>query len=224
MTRTRPKPSAQARPRKAAGRKTRKRQESRTPDVIEEAIASLTANPAYRWWTAHRLRAAVLDAIRVHGADDPSEADTLEAWLLTGVSFNEVAAKTGLPVDVVTVYAALYCDVARRLGTDHDREELAWELFGSRGLYGFPEADTRNWKRYLGLAGGEHVLAGYLDYLKACPLVVPADLTTLSEAELQRLVMFFYTRILTLGDTSDWTDAQKRRFEAVVVRRESLGV
>jgi hypothetical protein len=154
-------------------------------------------------------------AIRLRGADDPAERDTLEAWILAGVPAGEVAAKAGRPIDVVAVYAALNLDVIGRLGTDDDRDATAWRLFGDRLDVGIPETDVGAWKRYAALTGGPYVLEAFLAYLSALPLAVPADLSGLSDAELVRLRGLLRTRRWVLSRAPVRTAAQRMRLEFV---------
>jgi hypothetical protein len=213
------KPPTKARPKKPAGKTNRRTPSDRPGEAIDAAVAELAANPRFAGWKPDRLRAAAVAAIRLRGADDPAERDTLEAWLLTGLTVGEVASKAGLPIDVVDAYAALYLDVLGRLRTDDDRDALAWRLLGDQLHVGIPEADVGAWKRYAGLTGAD-VLQAFLAYLAARPLAVPHDVSGLSDAELVRLRGLLTTRRWVLSHAPINTAAQRMRLDFVYLLAE----
>jgi hypothetical protein len=167
-----------------------------------------------------RATAVVREAIELREAEDPAPRDDIEAWLLCGVGPAEVGTKTGVEADVVQSYRDLFFDLTAWLTDEFAREDLAWALLGEKVCVGIEEADVGAWKRFAALNGGPVVLERLLDYLKAVPLVVPSDMTGLSDADLERLRDLLVVRMYVLGKATLRTTAQRLRMEFVYALAE----
>jgi hypothetical protein len=95
----------------------------------------------------------------------------VEARLLAGEGFDQVAEKCGLRASAVEAYHALFFDVRGSLrlrSTDY----IATVVIGPRRLSGLTAADVDILLKLFGYGGGPLVLDGVIRYFR-CPLPIP---------------------------------------------------
>jgi hypothetical protein len=163
---------------------------------------------------------AVKEAIELREAADPTRRDDLEAWLVCELTPAEVARKTSVETAVVAAYRDLFFDLTAWLTDPLGRWERGWVLLGDKLDRGIAEADVGAWKKYAAHTGGPVVLERLLDYLKACPLIYPSDVSGMTDADLERLRDLLIVRhwVLTMAPLT--TAAQRMRIEYVWALQE----
>jgi hypothetical protein len=185
------------------------------PDAVRVLPGGTGLTPAERAAAVE----AVCAAIELHEAEDSGQRDTFEAWLLCGLPVGEAARRVGIDEAAAGAYRDLFFDISERLAADPS--ELAFDLLPPESAYLIDPADTRTWKQWMALAGGEHVLRAYLDYLTADPVGVPTDLSRVSTAELERRRDLLWMRLMILSLAPLDTPAQWARMELVQTRGAS---
>jgi hypothetical protein len=127
--------------------------------------------------------ADVAAAHAVYSSRSSLAKGALEAWLLTGMSSEEVARECGLTAAAVEAYHELFFDVRCRLSA------TAWVVcnaLGAVNLWDAAEGDIDVILKWIGRFGGPFLLRGALDYYRH-GLAIPADLTEASVVERNRL-------------------------------------
>jgi hypothetical protein len=137
--------------------------------------------------------AAVEHAWRLHQSEDSSKWH-LEARLLTGEAFDEVARRCGLASDVVESYARLFFDVADYL---HARDYLMHRLLPRGAWLGFSPADIALMLKTAALIGGPEVLDVALRALTG-EHVTRERIVSMGPAELMREVENLHCRLCLL--------------------------
>jgi hypothetical protein len=179
-----------------------------------------------RWLrsTARRPRAYLADwpdltaarGIHVGNSFDASRVAELQGWLLAGAPDWEVAARFGLTAGTVAAYHDIFFDVRSRLGIP---ESLVPFFISEQMMVREDESDT--WVRVLGLLGGPHVLAAYLEYATQPPPVVPTRLDHLSDEKLERLQARLEIRKLLLTMFPAVSDREQLRW-AIALELQTL--
>jgi hypothetical protein len=109
--------------------------------------------------TEPKERNDLRDAYAIFAGDQPGQRGILEAWLLTGLSDEDIAAKTGQPASVIQMYEKLFFDV---------RDRLSYRSFVSLhvlNLYPTPAADLASVLKFYAYNGGPVVLDYLVDLL-----------------------------------------------------------
>jgi hypothetical protein len=184
------------------------------PDAVRVLPGGTGLTPAERAAATE----AVVAAIGLREAEDPSQRDTFEAWLLCALPVGEAARRAGIDEAAAGAYRDLFFDVTEWLADDPS--DLAFHLLPPESAYLIDPADTRTWKLWMALAGGEHVLRAYLDYLTVDPVGVPTDLTRIPTAELERRRDLLLMKLMILARAPLDTPAQVARMELVQTRGE----
>jgi hypothetical protein len=119
---------------------------------------------------AESLDPAVTAALRLRGEPDGRDRLAIECHVLTGLDVSEIAARVGLPVEVVAAYAELFFDVRSYL-TAPDRVVLTAIDPGASLHDG--TAGPAVVARLLSFIGGPLVAEAVLDLLAADPVREP---------------------------------------------------
>jgi hypothetical protein len=107
----------------------------------------------------------------------------VEARLLAGESTPAIAAKSGLPAEVIDAFHDLFFSVRPRL---HARDWVVNRVLGAEARLGLQESSTAGLLRLYGFLGGPLIVDDLLDFF-ARPPVMPKTLAGLSEEALADL-------------------------------------
>jgi hypothetical protein len=134
-------------------------------------------------------------AFRLHEGPDKLARGVVEARILAGQCFEEVASACGLSRQAVEAYAALFFDVA---GKFHARCFILNNAIGEQHFSGLAEGDADVLLRWAGFVLGLPVLEAMIRYY-ASGWAVPESLGGSTRAGLEELRAMLLVRVIVLA-------------------------